>query len=71
MSNLTGVVLPPEVETLHLFLDGDEPDSPAAAKAALTHLNAGRKVQLHRPPIGMDWNDLLRESAGTQETANE
>ena len=73
VSNLGNVVLPPEVVTVHLFLDGDKPGSPAAAtaaKAALVHLNARRKVQIHRAPTGKDWNDVLVESAGTLETAD-
>ena len=64
VSNLGSVVLPPEVKILHLFLDGDEPDSEAAkraARASVTHMNAGRKVQIHRAPIGKDWNDVLQE----------
>ena len=74
VGNLAGAWVPSEVETLHLFVDGDQPGSAAAAtaaKAALAHLNAGRRVQLHRPPIGSDWNDVLRESADTEETTNE
>lgn len=74
VSNLGNVALPPEVETVHLFLDGDKPGSPAAAtaaKAALTYLNAGRKVQIHRAPVGKDWNDVLVERARTLESINE
>ena len=74
VSNLVNVVLPDAVEVLHMFLDGDEPGSPAAgaaAKAAVAHLDAGRRVQLHRAPVGSDWNDVLRERAGTVEQSNE
>ena len=64
-SNLSAVELPAEVETVHLFLDGDDPNSKAAtsaARAAVKHMNAGRKVQIHRAPVGRDWNDVLCES---------
>ena len=66
VSSLANMVIPDDVEELHLFLDGDEPGSPAAkaaAKAALVHLNSGRKVNIWRPPIGKDWNDLVREGS--------
>ena len=66
VSNLGNVVLPAEVENLHLFLDGDEPDSKAAksaARAAVKHMNAGRKVQIHRASVGQDWNNILCEGA--------
>ena len=74
VSNLASVTLPAEAEELHMFLDGDKPDSPAAAtaaKAALAHLNAGRKVQIHRAPIGSDWNDVLRQAASAPEHVDE
>ncbi len=74
VSNLVGVMLPAEVEELHMFLDGDKLDSPAAmtaAKAAVAHMNAGRQVRIHRASIGSDWNDVLRQAAGAPEQVDE
>ena len=47
VSNLPNVWLPPMVELLHLFLDGDKPDSPAAAAAAKQQLNSAPKSRYY------------------------
>ena len=63
-SGLRSVILPPEVETVIIAADADEPGEEAAQKAAKRFLAEGRTVKIARPPKGMDFNDLLQVPPG-------
>ncbi|MHC4067874.1 MAG: toprim domain-containing protein, partial [Planctomycetota bacterium] len=58
-SGLKTVILPPEVATVTIAADGDEPGLKAAEKAAARFCHEGREVKIARPPAGYDFNDLL------------
>ncbi len=58
-SGLRSVILPPEVETVIIAADADEPGEKAAQEAARRFIAEGRKVKIAQPPQGMDFNDLL------------
>ena len=58
-SGLCSVILPPEVRTVIITADGDEPGEKAAQVAARRFIVEGRTVKIARPPQGMDFNDLL------------
>ncbi len=58
-AGLCSVILPPEVNTVIIAADADEPGEEAAQKAAKRFLAEGRTVKIARPPQGMDFNDLL------------
>ena len=58
-SGLRSVILPPEVETVIIAADADEPGEKAAQEAARRFIAEGRTVKIARPPKGMDFNDLL------------
>ncbi len=58
-SGLCSIILPPEVETVIIAADADEPGEKAAQAAARRFIAEGRKVKIARPPQGMDFNDLL------------
>jgi DNA primase len=50
--------------------DGDDPGEEAAVDAARRWKREGRTVHIARPPVGMDFNDvLLGRTAGAQEGA--
>ncbi len=59
-SGLKAVILPPEVKTVIIAADGDEPGEKAAPEAARRLYLEGRTVKIARPPAGMDFNDLLQ-----------
>jgi len=68
LGNMAAVDFPPVVKTLLLCLDNDG-DADAldqtVAKAIAFHAARGRLVKVARPPVGMDFNDLLtREVVG-------
>ncbi len=56
-ASLRSVILPPEVKTVIIAADADEPGEEAAQKAAKRFLAEGRTVKIARPPQGMDFND--------------
>ena len=58
-SGLKSVLLPPEVKTIIIAADGDEPGEKAAEEAAGRLYREGREVKIAKPPLGMDFNDLL------------
>ena len=60
-SGLKSVILPPEVETVTIAADADEPGEEAAQAAARRFIAEGRTVKIARPPQGMDFNDLLNK----------
>ncbi len=59
-SGLRSVILPPEVETVVIAADADEPGEKAAQAAARRFIAEGRTVKIARPPQGMDFNDLAQ-----------
>ena len=59
-SGLRAVQLPPEAGTVIIAADGDEPGETAAKEAAGRFMDEGRSVKIARPPVGMDFNDLLK-----------
>ena len=63
-SGLRSVILPPEVETVIIAADADEPGEKAAQEAARRFIAEGRTVKIARPPRGMDFNDLLQVPPG-------
>ena len=62
-SGLKAVILPPEVKTVIIAADGDEPGLKAAEEAASRFYREGRKVRIARPPRGWDFNDVLQGRA--------
>ena len=63
-SGLKAVRLPPEVETVIIAADGDDPGEEAAQEAARRFIAEGRTVKIARPPVGFDFNDLIQLPAG-------
>lgn len=63
MGNLATIQLPDEVSEVIICADNDAKDPKAADKvlrgALNAHVIAGRKVRLAKPPLTMDFNDLL------------
>jgi putative DNA primase/helicase len=59
-SGLRSLDLPGDVRDLILLADGDEPGEAAARDAARRWKREGRRVRIARPPVGMDFNDLLK-----------
>jgi len=62
-SGLKAVALPPEVETIIIAADGDDPGITAAEEAASRFDREGRTAKIAKPPKGMDWNDVLVKPA--------
>lgn len=62
-SGLKAVALPPEVETIIIAADGDEQGITAAEEAASRFVREGRTAKIAKPPMGMDWNDVLVKPA--------
>jgi putative DNA primase/helicase len=58
-SGLRGLNLPEDVRDVIILADGDEPGEAAARDCALRWKRQGRRVRIARPPLGMDFNDLL------------
>ncbi|HET9534847.1 MAG TPA: toprim domain-containing protein, partial [Mesorhizobium sp.] len=58
-SGLRSLDLPRGVRDVIVLADGDEPGEAAARDCALRWKREGRRVRIARPPIGMDFNDLL------------
>ena len=58
-SGMRSVILPPEVKTVIIAADADEPGEKAAQAAARRFIAEGRTVKIAHPPQGMDFNDLL------------
>ncbi len=58
-SGLRAVILPPEVKTVIIAADADEPGEKAAQTAAARWCLEGREVRIARPPRGCDFNDML------------
>jgi putative DNA primase/helicase len=62
-SGLRALDLPRDVRDLIVLADGDEPGEAAAQDCARRWKREGRRVRIARPPMGMDFNDLLKASA--------
>jgi putative DNA primase/helicase len=58
-SGLRALNLPAEVRDVIVLADGDETGEAAARDCALRWKRQGRRVRIARPPVGMDFNDLL------------
>lgn len=58
-SGLRSLVLPRSVLSVIVLADGDPPGEAAAQDCARRWKREGRRVQIARPPSGMDFNDLL------------
>jgi hypothetical protein len=59
-SGLRTLDLPRDVGDLVVLADGDDPGETAARDCALRWRRQGRRVRIARPPMGMDFNDMLR-----------
>ena len=59
-SGLRSLDLPRDVRDVIVLADGDEPGEAAAQDCARRWHREGRRVRIARPPIGMDFNDLLK-----------
>jgi hypothetical protein len=64
-SGLRSLDLPRGVRDVIVLADGDEPGEAAARVCALRWKREGRRVRIARPPIGMDFNDLLVASSSS------
>jgi putative DNA primase/helicase len=59
-SGLRTLDLPTEAREIVIMADGDDAGEAAAQHAAERWTHKGRQVRIARPPLGMDFNDLLR-----------
>jgi len=67
---LAALQLPVKAEEVIVLADGDDPGEAAALDAARRWKRKGRTVRIARPPVGMDFNDVLfSRVAGEQEGA--
>jgi putative DNA primase/helicase len=58
-SGLRALELPEGVRDVIVLADGDEPGEAAARDCGSRWKRQGRRVRIARPPIGMDFNDVL------------
>jgi hypothetical protein len=71
-SGLCALDLPRDVREVIVLADGDEPGEVAARDCARRWKHGGRRVRIARPPLGMDFNDLLMGRAlSSRGTRNE
>jgi len=82
-SGLKSIVLPPEVECVHVYADADPPKSPkngrtqwmpspgltAAQELKVRLEREGRKVTIQQPDLGRDWNDVLMAAKKVENAA--
>jgi hypothetical protein len=59
-SGLRALDLPRDVRDVIVLADGDDPGEAAACDCAWRWKREGRRVRIARPPMGMDFNDLLK-----------
>jgi putative DNA primase/helicase len=59
-SGMITLNLPLEVADVIVLADGDAPGERAAVAAAERWTGQGRRVRIARPPLGLDFNDVLR-----------
>jgi phage/plasmid primase-like uncharacterized protein len=58
-SGLRALQLPSEVQEVIVLADGDEPGEAAAQECAWRCRQEGRRACIARPPVGLDFNDML------------
>jgi putative DNA primase/helicase len=58
-SGLRSLDLPRDVREVIVLADDDEPGEAAAEDCARRWKHEGRRVRIARPPVGMDFNDML------------
>ena len=58
-SGLCALHLPADIREVIVLADGDDPGEAAALDAARRWKREGRTVRVARPPLGMDFNDVL------------
>jgi putative DNA primase/helicase len=58
-SGLRALDLPRELRDVIVLADGDDPGEAAAQECAWRWKGQGRRMRIARPPVGMDFNDLL------------
>jgi hypothetical protein len=68
-SGLRGFDLPKDVRDVIILADGDEAGETAAQDCLLRWKRHGRRVRIARPPLGMDFNDMLLGRAPCTEQA--
>lgn len=56
------VWIPPEIDSLVIFADNDEPGMKAARAAQVRHQSAGRSVIIQAPSVSKDWAQALAET---------
>jgi hypothetical protein len=66
-SGLRSLELPPNIRDVTILADGDESGEAAAEDAAKRWVGEKRRVRIARPPVGVDFNDLLRGNWPSQE----
>ena len=59
-SGFHNLELPPEIGTVTILCDGDQPGQDAAKAAAARWTRQSRQVRIAHPPKGQDFNDVLR-----------
>jgi putative DNA primase/helicase len=62
-SGLRALNLPNDVRDVIVLADGDEAGEAAARDCTLRWQRESRRVRIARPPLGMDFNDMLRGRA--------
>lgn len=64
-----GIILPAAVRRVVIFADADNKDPLPAEillqRGAMRLEREGRSVEIVRPPVGMDWNDVVKAPAGS------
>jgi DNA primase len=65
-SGLRTLDLPQVVRDLIVLADGDDPGEAAAQDCARRLKREGRRVRIARPPKGMDFNEMLRQSSNAE-----
>jgi hypothetical protein len=69
-SGMRSLDLPKAVREVIVLADGDKAGEEAASDCALRSKRQGRRVRIARPPLGMDFNDmLLSRTPGIEEGA--
>ncbi len=63
-TNMSAVILPPDIRDVILGPDGDEAGALGAQRAARRFAQEGRAVRIAPAPEGHDYNDMLRAEAG-------
>ena len=65
VTNMSAVILPPEIRDVILGPDGDDAGAMGARQAAKRFVDEGRAVRIAPAPEGQDFNDMLRAEART------